>query len=85
MPRRYSQELRGRVISTVAEGFVDQVAAVQGVGAEEGVRRWLETRIEATVTAKALRPGTGVLHVALIPDDVDERAVTWSIDAEVSQ
>jgi len=65
-------------------GVADQAAALRGVSAQEGVRRWLETRIEATVIATALRSGVATLHTGLIPDAIHDRAVTWSLDVDVS-
>ena len=67
--------------STIPPGFETPAAAMRGVSATEGVRRWLKTRIEAAVSAKAVQSGTGVLTVDLIPDDAD--AVTWSVDVNV--
>lgn len=52
---------------SIPQGAADQRAAFAGVAPDEGVRRWLATRIEVTVELTCGQPGTRDLYVALLP------------------
>ncbi len=68
----------------IPAGFPEMSLFFQQLGAKEGMKKWLETRFEATLVAKALKPGAETLHLALLPEDDHDRAVTWSVEVVIN-
>ncbi|MBA9005295.1 hypothetical protein [Thermomonospora cellulosilytica] len=73
----------GHFDAAVPAGYPDQATAIRGVPPDEGIRRWLGTRIEAAVILTAERPGTGDLHLGLLPEGDRDRAVAWTVGVNV--
>jgi hypothetical protein len=70
---------------TVAAGYSDVATAVAALGPGDGFGAWAAAQVVVKIRAMAGSPGSGELHVGLVPDANPQAGQTsWTIELRVS-